>query len=169
MRTILLGALALLFTVTTQAQGKVGTIDSDYIVTVMPEFVTMQKDLKAYNADLEGQMQEKVKIYQERVKDFQANGATLPAATAQLKKDQIIAAEQDIAKFRQNGSQLLELKRNELMRPLYERIGKALDEVAKAEGYTQVMNSNGGVVYSDPAYDITVAVMLKLGIEKAGN
>jgi len=40
-----------------------GTIDSDYIVTVMPEFVTMQKDLKAYNADLEGQMQEKVKIY----------------------------------------------------------------------------------------------------------
>ncbi len=59
--------------------------------------------------------------------------------------------ENDITKFRQNASQLIPLEENRLLQPLYEKIGTALEEVAKAEGFTQVLTmNNSGLAYIDP-------------------
>ena len=73
--------------------------------------------------------------------------------------------ENDITKFRQNASKLLPLEQNRLLQPLYNKIGTALEEVAKAEGYTQILTvSNSGLAYLDSNYDLTDTVLTKLGI-----
>jgi len=50
---------------------------------------------------------------------------------------------------------------------LYTKIAEGLNEIAAAEGYTQVLSIGNGnaVAYADPAYDLTNKVMAKLGIK----
>jgi len=49
---------------------------------------------------------------------------------------------------------------------LYKILGEAITEVAKAEGFTQVLTSSGNeFAYIDEAFDITEKVMAKLGVK----
>ena len=50
------------------------------------------------------------------------------------------------------------------MQPLYQKVGQALDAVAREQNYTQVLTLNAGVAYFDPALDITDDVAKKLGV-----
>lgn len=147
------------------AQTKVGTIDSDYVLGSLPELDTVQGSIKTYSDELDKQFQEMVTNYQEKVKGFQALTDTASASDRKAKQDVIVGIEQDIQKFRQNSQQLIQIRQNELMRPLYTKVGTALDAVAKDKGYTQVLSLGNGVAYFDPNHDLTQAVADKLGIK----
>lgn len=147
------------------AQSKVGTIDNEYILSKMPELVKVQEDLKAYNNKLEVELKAKVDDYQAKVKIYEDGFANMTDPMKKTRQDEIINLENDIAKYRRNASQLVQLEQNRLLAPLYQRMGNALEEVAKIEGYSQVLSiSNSGLAYTDPKFDITNAVMVKLGI-----
>jgi len=158
----------LLFIISSQAiaqQSKVGTIDSDFILSKMPELTKVQEELKTYNTKLEGDLKVKVDDYQAKVKAYQEGAAAMTEPMKKTKQEEIIGIENDIAKFRQNGAQLVKIEQNRLLQPLYTKIGKALEEVAKAEGYTQVLTiTTSGLAFIDPKFDLTKTVMTKLGI-----
>ena len=59
----------------------------------------------------------------------------------------------------------MNIKRDELLRPLYKKIGLALDKVAKAGGYTQILQIDEYIVYLDNSLDLTIPILLELGIE----
>ncbi|MBW1294602.1 OmpH family outer membrane protein [Aquimarina litoralis] len=165
MKNIIFPVLLLFVSVQAIAQSKVGTIDSDFILSKMPELTKVQEDLKAYNAKLEADLKVKADDYQAKVKAYQEGVASMTEPMKKTKQEEIIALENDIAKFRQNGAQLVQLQQNKLLQPLYSKIGKALEEVAKAEGYTQVLTiTSSGLAYVDPKFDLTKTVMTKLGI-----
>ncbi len=148
------------------AQSKTGTIDTEVILSKMPELAKVQEDLKAYNTKLEGELKIKVDDYQAKVKEYQEKVASFTEPMKKTKQEEIIGLENDIAKFRQNGSQLVQIEQNRLLQPLYQKIGKALEEIAKAEKYTQVFTiTTSGLAYIDPNYDLTKKVMTKLGIK----
>ena len=70
-------------------------------------------------------------------------------------------------KFRQNGTKMMQLQRDENMRPLYKKLSEVIKEVAKANGYTQVLTTNGNQFgYIDEKFDITKLVLDKLGIKE---
>lgn len=146
------------------AQSKVGTVNSDYIISVMPEFKTVQTNVTTYGTDLEKQLNDKMTIYQDRLKDFKENGKSFDAATLEYKKKQVFDIENEIAKFRENGSKLIQIKRDELMRPLYTKLGETLEKIAKEQGYSQIININAGILYGDPNFDITTSVLKALNI-----
>ncbi|MHA7058106.1 OmpH/Skp family outer membrane protein [Aquimarina sp. M1] len=165
MKNILFPILLLFISAHTIAQSKVGTIDTDIILSKMPELTKVQEDLKAYNTKLEADLKVKVDDYQAKVKAYQDGVAAMTEPMKKTKQEEIINLENDIAKFRQNGAQLVQLEQNKLLQPLYNKIGKALEEVAKAEGYTQVLTiTSSGLAYVDPKFDLTKTVMTKLGI-----
>jgi len=148
------------------AQSKTGTIDTEFILSKMPELTKVQENLKAYNTKLEGELKVKVDGYQAKVKEYQEKVASFTDPMKKTKQEEIIALEDDIAKFRQNGSQLVQLEQNKLLQPLYQKIGKALEEIAKAEKFTQVFTiTTSGLAYVDPNFDLTQKVMTKLGIK----
>jgi len=157
--------LLLLISLEVVGQSKVGTIDTDYILSKMPEFTKVQEDLKAYSTKLEEDLKTKVTDYQEKIKTYQAGEAEMTDPMKKLKQDEIIALENDITQFRQNATQLVPLQQNTLLQPLYKKIGTVLEEVAKAEGYTQILTvNNSGLAYLDPKFDLTDTVLTKLGI-----
>ncbi|WP_298544278.1 OmpH family outer membrane protein [uncultured Aquimarina sp.] len=165
MKNILFPILLLIISAQTIAQSKVGTIDSEFILSKLPELTKVQEELKVYNAKLEADLKVKVEDYQAKVKAYQEGVAAMTEPIKKTKQEEIIALENDIAKFRQNGSQLVQIEQNRLLQPLYTKIGKALEEVAKAEGYTQVLTiTTSGLAYIDPNFDLTKTVMTKLGI-----
>lgn len=166
MKNIVFPILALVFGAQMMlAQSKVGTIDSEYVLSRLPELTKVQEDLKVYSSKLEADLKVKVDDYQAKVADYQKNVATLTEPMKKTKQEEIIALENDIAKFRQNGTQLVQLEQNRLLQPLYKKIGTALEELAKAQGYTQVLTiTSSGLAYIDPKFDLTESVMKKLGI-----
>lgn len=163
----MMSVVVLFVAATSFAQSKVGTIDPDYILAKMPELTSVQTALKEYNLDLEKQLKAKLDTYDATLKAANEKIATMSDADKVAKQEELANMENDIAKFRQNGTQLVQLKQNELVQPLYKKIGDALSEIAKAEGYTQVLTvgNNTNLAYIDPKFDLTTAVMQKLGIK----
>jgi outer membrane protein len=163
---IILLLVAFLSTVSI-AQTKVGTIDSEYIISLMPETKIVLEKSQAYGAKLDSSFSIKVNEFQIKLKDFQENQATLSDLMKKTKSKELAEMEDDIKKYQQNGSQLLKLKQNELMRPLYNKLSEAIREVSKANKFTQVLTITGNqFAYIDDAFDITGQVMNKLGIKE---
>lgn len=166
MKKVIISFLVLVAGLQLNAQSKTGTIDTDFILSKMPELTKVQEDLKAYNSKLEGELKVKVDEYQLKVKEYQEKVASFTEPMKKTKQEEIIGLEDGIAKFRQNGAQLVQLQQNKLLQPLYQKIGKALEEIAKAESFTQVFTiTTSGLAYIDPNYDLTEKVMNKLGIK----
>lgn len=144
---------------------KVGTIDVDFVLSKMPELEGVQKQVEDYKKGLEDELNEKMKTFEDQVKLYQSSEASLTIKQKKEKQDSLVAMENDIGKFQQNGNQLILIKQEEYMQPLYKKVGEALEKVAQADGYTQVLLRNNDVVYLDNRFDLTVAVLKELGIE----
>lgn len=156
--------IVLLVSFTIQAQSKVGTIDVDFIISKMPQLEQVNKDANAYAQELENQLQEKVNKYEALIKVYQENEASYTDEVKHTRRDEIIVIEQDIQKFQKNGPSLVQVRQNELLSPLYKKIGDAMNAIATEENFTQIFTINNTIAYLDPALDITEKVMLKLGI-----
>ena len=158
--------IALVFTsLFATGQTKIGTIDSELIVGLMPETKTVMTRLGDYAKKLDSSYQIKVKEYQDKVAAFQKLGE-VSDNFKKIKVDEIAELEQGLQTSQSNGNKLIQLKRNELMRPLYKRLSEVIAEIAKANGYTQILTTTGNeFAYADERYDITQKVMDKLGLK----
>ncbi|QAA81135.1 OmpH family outer membrane protein [Aequorivita sp. H23M31] len=157
--------IAVLFIgISTFAQGKVGVIDIDYILANMPEMTNAQEQLSTYGAQLDSDLNKKIDEYKTLADAYQAGEAEFTIAQKKDKKTDLINLENDIQKFQQNGKALMEIKQQEVLQPLYKKIGDALEKVAKAQAYTQVVQTNADIVYLDPNYDLTDSIIKEMGI-----
>lgn len=158
--------LLMLFAVNTFAQEtKVGTIDIDFILSKMPEIKGVDQQVQDYKKGLETELQRKIDDFQQKVSDYKAEEANLTINQKKLRQDSLVTLESDINKFQQNGNQLILLKQEEFMQPLYTTVGNALEKIAQAGGYTQVLLRDNSVVYVDNRFDLTLTVLKELGIE----
>ena len=73
--------------------------------------------------------------------------------------------QQRIQDFQVSAQQDLQKKNDEIARPVYTKAKKAIEQVAKENGYKFVFDtSSGSVLYSEPGDDILPLVKKKLGI-----
>jgi len=149
----------------TQAQTKVGTIDAEYILANMPEMAYVEQGMQTYSATLQSQMEGNVKKYDSLIAAYKTNSATFTEEQLQSKQQEIMGIENDLKTFKQKAMVMMQMKRSELTQPLYEKIDAAMKEVIAAQKYTQIINSStNSLAYADPKFDITDAVLSKLGI-----
>ena len=146
------------------AQSKTGTIDIDYIITQMPDFAGVQTTMDTYGGTLDADFQAKLAAYTTAVEKYKADEATLSIDLKQEQQQALLVLENDLNKFRSNGAKLMDLKRDDALRPLYNKIGLALDVVAKAQQFTLILETNDSMVYIDASTDVTRAVLTQLGI-----
>lgn len=156
----------LTFSIFASAQTKVGTIDTDYILSQMPEMEAVNKGLETYDKELQQDFQANVKQYDTLVKTYQANAESLAADARQESESKIIELENQIKQFRQRAQLMMQMRRNELTNPLYKKIDAAMRAVIDEEGFTQILHAGGNsLAFSAEKYDITEKVMTKMGIE----
>lgn len=150
--------------ITAFAQSKVGAVDVEYILSKMPEMTTVQTQLETYGKQLDTDLNKKIDEYKKLAEEYKKGEATFTDEQKKEKQTALITLDADIQKFQENGSKLMGIKQSEYLQPLYKKIGEALDKVAKAQNYTQVMQTNTDLVYLDPNYDLTVPILTELGI-----
>ncbi|WP_037319855.1 OmpH family outer membrane protein [Salegentibacter sp. Hel_I_6] len=156
----------LCFSVVLNAQTKVGTIDTDFIISQMPEMEEVNSGLKTYDQELQQDFQANVKQYDTLVKSYQSNAETLAEEARQESESEIIELENQIKQFRQRAQVMMQMRRNELTDPLYKKIDAAMRSVIQEEGFTQILHAGGNsLAFSAEEYDITDKVLKKLGIE----
>ena len=148
------------------AQTKIGTIDAEYILAQLPEIEQVNQGLQAYDKELQQKLDSTITAYETLVKDYQANNTTFTEEVKQTKETQLVGLENDIKGFRQKAGVMMQLKRNELTAPLYEKINSAMLKVIEEENFTQIFHAGANALaFSSEEYDITLKVLNKLGIK----
>ena len=122
-----------LFALVANGQTKVGTINSEFIVGLMPETKKVITMLNDYAAKLDSSYQVKLTEYNDKVTAFQNLDPNLSDDFKKIKIDEITELENDLQKSQQNCNSLINLKRDELMTTLYKILSDAIAEISKAE------------------------------------
>ena len=148
---------------------KYAYIDSEYILCNMPEYLQAQAELDRIAAHWQKEIEAQFKSIDSMYKKYQVEQITLPDGMKKKREEAIIAAEQDAKnmqkkRFGKDGD--LFKKREELVKPIQDRVFTAIDEYAKEKGYAFVFDVAGSmtIIYADPKWDINEQIMQKLGI-----
>ena len=164
-------AVLLFAGISVNAQTKVGYTNIDYILTNLPDAKTIQSALTTEKAQYDKLYQDKVADFQKNLEEYQKNAATMSAVIRADKEKYLQNKQGEIQEFQQNSEVALQQKQQELLAPVLDKIQKAIDDVAKENGYTYVFNSDAGpgttpIVLVAPEQDnISTLVFKKLGVE----
>ena len=160
-------------TITTQAQtasasSKIGYADVDYIFSQMPEAKQIETELQSTQTQLKNQIDAKVQEFQTKLADYQKNLNTMLDAVRQNTERELTMLQENLQKLQQDAQNTIDNKRNQLMEPVYKKVGKAIEDVAKENGFTFVLNQQIGgldvILYGDENNDVSDLVLKKLGV-----
>ena len=147
------------------AQGmKIGYVDSQVIIDMMPESAKIQQDLQAYYSELQAELQAMANEYQTKMRDYEANSATMSNILRQSKEKEIVDLQGRIQEFQANAESDLAAKQEELSKPMLDKIKAAIDAVVKAKGLAYVFEKTVILSIGDSAIDVTPDVKAKLGL-----
>lgn len=145
-----------------QAQ-KIAHLSLDSLVTLMPETKTAKDAAQNYLKDLEKTVGSMENELQTKYNDYLANEATMSQLVKNTKQEELQSLQRRIEDFKMQAQQDYQKKYGELTAPIMEKAKKAIEAVAKEQGYKYVLDTSiGGVLYSEPSEDITSAVKKKL-------
>lgn len=155
----------LMFTAFAQTNLKVGYADVEYILSNMPETANAQAELDVVMSKLKKTRDSIVTDYNVKMEDYQKNNKTLIEASRKEKETELLQIQQGIQGFEEDIQTAVNYKKNELLKPIYNRIGSLITTVAKENGYTHIINSqidgNSIILYAEEKTDISDLVIAK--------
>jgi outer membrane protein len=164
LKLAVVSALLVASSFTANAQ-KIAHINLDSLISVMPETKVATQSVQDYAKQLETQVTAMQTELQTKYEDYQAKQKDMPELVRASKEKELNDLNQRIQDFQQQAQQDYQKKSAELSKPVYEKAKKAIDQVAKENGFKYVLDtSTGMVIYNEPADDVFNLVVKKLGI-----
>ena len=149
-----------------QKNVKLGHINSNDLMQIMPGRDTAMALLQKEVEDLQSEMEAMKKEYETRVNDYLAKKDQLSELIRKTKESDIQAMGARIEEFQANAQKLLEERQEALLKPIVDRAKAAIEEVGKENGYTYIFDAGvGAVLYSQDSDDIMPLVKKKLGLK----
>ena len=149
---------------TAQAQ-KFGYINSNELLAMMPESVSMQEELQTYAKGLESQLSAMQAEYEKKVVEYQQNETTYSDLIKEDKVREIESIQQRVLEFQKNAQQSLSEKEVELFTPIRDKAMAAIDKVAENGSYTFIFDSGAGnLLYASESENIISLVKAELGL-----
>jgi outer membrane protein len=145
-------------------------VDSDYILKHMPEYAAAQKQLAAlseqWQKEVDGRFQEIDRLY----KSYEADKVLMTADMKKRREAEISDKEKIVKdfqrqKFGPDGE--LTKKSSSLIKPIQDRLTKAIQAVAESENLDMIFDKNSEVImlYANPRYDKSTDVITRLGLK----
>ena len=165
LKSLLLATLMFALPLTaTFAQSKVSHIDLSKLISELPEVIAANKQIKALEETYSNEIENTIKEFQSKYKEYEAQASTLSPVTQQARAAELQSMQQNIQTFQETASQDLQKKRAELLRPLYEKAVAAIDKVSKSLGFDYVLDTTQGLgVLVSNGTDISAEVKVELG------
>ena len=154
---------------TAQAQ-KYAIIDTRYILDKMPDYKEAQKQLDnvaaGWQTDINSRQTELDKMY----KDFEAEQVMLSEELKKKREDQLFNKEKelrDLQRKRFGFEGDLFKKRQELVKPIQDKVYNAVQKMAVSRGYDFVLDKSEGItiIFADPKLDKSEDVLKDLGVK----
>lgn len=163
---LLVACTIALFSSSVNAQGlKIGHINSQELLSMMPEIKKAETDLKAYAKSFEDQLETMSKEYQKKMGDYQAQEKTMTDAVKEVKQKEITDLGTRIESTQKSAEEKVGTKKQEIFKPIIDKAEKAIKDVAKEKGYDYVFDlSLGSVLVARDGDSILPFVKAKLGI-----
>jgi outer membrane protein len=166
-KRFLIFTVVVLAVIMVQAQ-KFAYVDTQYILDNIPEFAEAQSQLDEISSQWQKEIETKFAEVDKMYKDYQTQSVLLPDDLKKKKEQEIVDKEKEVknlqrARFGKDGD--LFKKRQELVKPIQEKIYNAIQELATSNNYAVVFDKGGSLtmMYANPKYDVSDEVLDNLG------
>ena len=148
---------------------RVGYANLEYIMSKLPDMRAIETDLKSTQTQLRTQIQAKSQEVQKQYQDFNATAQGMVDSVRVKRQQQLEQAMQDLEKMQQDAQVTLQNKQKLYMAPLYLKVDKVIEEVAKENGFEVVLTQNVSgfnlLLFHDKQRDISDLVLQKFGVD----
>lgn len=165
-KTCIVIAMALLTLGTAFAQKnvKLGHIDSNELLKIMPGRDSAQAQLQREMTELEDQLKEMQMELQNLYNDYMAKESQMSDLIKKTKQSELQDKGARFEEFQKNAQLRLQESEKALLTPIIDRAKEAIRDVAKENGYTYIFDSAVGVTLYEGGDDILPLVKKKLGL-----
>jgi outer membrane protein len=145
---------------------KLGYINSQEVMMMMPEVNDVEKQLAEFNEKNMKYLQDMEKEIQDKYAKYEQEKDNMTDAIRRVQEEELMGLQQRLQTTYQALQQEAQKKQAELIQPLQEKLRNAIESVSKKQGLTMVYDMmSGAILYkSEAAIDITPAVKKELGI-----
>ena len=149
------------------AQTKIGYINTDELIAVMPEASKADTELKEYQASLVQQGQDMAREFDEKDSIFVKDSLKLSPSMKDIKRNELIGLYQRVQSWNQQAQEMYQAEAQKKIAPIRTKALDAIQAVSKENGYTYVFDINSLLVY--PAGDNLLSLVKKKLNIKEGN
>lgn len=148
-----------------QTKLKIGHVNSNDLLIMMPERKTAETSLQTFAKSLEEQLGSMSNEYEKKLTEYQTNAKVMADPVREAKEEELADLERRIRDFQVKAQQSIAKKEEELMEPMIEKANQAINDVAKENGFTYVFDTASGSLRVFPdGDDILPLVKTKLGL-----
>jgi outer membrane protein len=148
---------------------KYAYIDSDYILKKMPEYQDSKEKLDKLADRWTKEIDELYATLKTKKDNFAKEEVLLPSEEKNKRSEEITKLEQDAVKvqtshFGVSGDYFQ--KRQELIKPIQDKVFEAMQKVAQKKGYSFVFDkaNQSNLVYAETKFDLSNDVLKEMGI-----
>lgn len=170
MKKILFIICSFLFIASASMAQKYAIIDTRYILDKMPDYAKAQKQLDAIAADWQKDIDGKQVSLDRMYKDYEAEQVMLSDDLKKKREDQLFLKEKelrDLQRQRFGFEGDLFKKRQELIKPIQDKVYNAVQKISVTRGYDFVLDKSEGItiIFADPKLDKSEDVLKELGVK----
>jgi outer membrane protein len=168
-KLLILATCFLLLAAVSNAQ-RYAVIDSKYILDKLPEYKDAQKLLDQFSEQWQQEIDQKQALVDKMYKDYDAEQVMLTDVLKKKREDELYNKEKelrDLQKKRFGFEGDLFKKRQELIKPIQDRVYNAVQKLAVEKQYDFILDKSEGitVIFADPKLDKSADIIRNLGVK----
>lgn len=164
-RTFLILCAAMLFPIFASAQShKIGIVDSQKVLSEMPEMKSMQSELDNLAKKYEDTLVQLQKEFQTKYQDFVKEQETMVESIKSRKQQELEDLSKRIQDLNNVAQQDMQKKQVELFAPIQTKLREAINKVGNDGGFTYIMDASQMLYVGSGSEDVTSLVKSKLGL-----
>lgn len=168
MKKLLLGAVMALGMMSASAQVKIGYINTDELMAVMPEAAKLNTDLNEYQSTLQQQGLALQKEADTKRDQYFKDSATFSNSKKEIVREELVKLYTRLQTYDQEMQEKAQQYAQTKITPIKTKALEAIKAVAKEKGYTYVIDeASSTLLVMPPGDDLLAAVKAKLGIKDA--
>jgi len=147
---------------------KFAFVDTKYILNNITEYKSAQDQLDKISVDWQKEIEQKYNEIDKLYKAFQAEQILLTEEMKRKRETEIIRKEREAKELQKKrfgvGGDLFK-KRQELVKPIQDKIYETIKNIATTGNYAAIFDKAGdaNILYSDPKFDKSEEVLNKMG------
>jgi outer membrane protein len=170
MKKILLAALLCWLAAYSADAQRYGIVDTKYILDKIPDYKEAQKKLDQFSEQWQKEIDEKQAALDKLYKDYDAEQVMLSDELKKKREAEIFTKEKEVRELQRKRFGFegdLFKKRQELVKPVQDKVYNAIQKIAVAKQYDFILDKSEGitVIFADPKLDRSEDVLRELGVK----